>query len=353
MFTHPLRSLMLSVSLVAGLALACTPTPDTSGEGSATGGTGGSKSSGGSGGGAPSTGGSGGGSTPTTGGAGGGGSTTGGTGGGSSSTGGTGGGSEATGGTGGGAGGAAGGSGGTNAGTGGSADTSSPPADTSGAGGNAGAGGFPPGPHKVVFIVGDDNNLNDPSRVEMLAILNSMKTSHNLVVEEVKAAMVRAANMMDKALLIASPNANYFGVTPEPALKNLAVPLIVSKDGDTSEFGLGRTGNTDPNQDSISIIKADHPLAAGLPVGNVKVMTTANRQRMVQFTNLGPGAIKIATIVGNANQFCLFGYEKGADMGAGLKAPAKRVGFFWHRPAGPTAEGKKLFQAAVEWAIKP
>jgi hypothetical protein len=29
------------------------------------------------------------------------------------------------------------------------------------------------------------------------------------------------------------------------------------------------------------------------------------------------------------------------------------VGFFWHRPAGPTPEGKKLFQAAVEWAIRP
>jgi hypothetical protein len=40
-------------------------------------------------------------------------------------------------------------------------------------------------------------------------------------------------------------------------------------------------------------------------------------------------------------------------MGGGFMAPAKRVGFFWHRPAGPTAEGKKLFIAAVEWALKP
>ena len=40
-------------------------------------------------------------------------------------------------------------------------------------------------------------------------------------------------------------------------------------------------------------------------------------------------------------------------MGGGVKAPAKRVGFFWHRPAGPTAEGRKLFIAAMEWAIRP
>jgi len=161
---------------------------------------------------------------------------------------------------------------------------------------------------------------------------------------------------MDKALLIASPNANYFGVTPEPALKMLAVPIIVSKDGNTTAFGLGNVGATDPPTDNtINLVKADHPLAAGLQPGRLTVLTTPDRQRIILFTGLGAGAIKIAAGPrGEAsNQWSIIAYDKGSDMPGGLKAPAKRVGFFWHRPAGATADGKKLFQAAIEWSIRP
>ena len=37
----------------------------------------------------------------------------------------------------------------------------------------------------------------------------------------------------------------------------------------------------------------------------------------------------------------------------GFKAPGKRMGFFWHRPSASTPDGKKLFIAAVEWALRP
>jgi hypothetical protein len=40
-------------------------------------------------------------------------------------------------------------------------------------------------------------------------------------------------------------------------------------------------------------------------------------------------------------------------MVGGFKAPAKRMIFFWHRPSAVTAEGEKLFRAAVEWMIRP
>jgi hypothetical protein len=40
-------------------------------------------------------------------------------------------------------------------------------------------------------------------------------------------------------------------------------------------------------------------------------------------------------------------------MVGGFRAPAKRIGFFWHRPSAVTPEGKKLFQAAVDWALRP
>jgi hypothetical protein len=181
-----------------------------------------------------------------------------------------------------------------------------------------------------------------------------MKDPYGVVVEMMDSA-AKASELMDKALVIVGPNARMFGANhPDPGLKTLPVPIIVSKDGNTTEIGLGKVGATDPpNFNRITIIKTDHPLAAGLPMGPVTVLTTPNRQRIITFADVGPGAIKIAAGPQSANSYALIAYETGADMGGGLKAPAKRIGFFWHRPAGTTPEGTKLFKAAVEWAFRP
>jgi hypothetical protein len=40
-------------------------------------------------------------------------------------------------------------------------------------------------------------------------------------------------------------------------------------------------------------------------------------------------------------------------MAGGLTAPAKRLGFFWHRPSAATPEGRKLFEAAIDWLLRP
>jgi hypothetical protein len=111
--------------------------------------------------------------------------------------------------------------------------------------------------------------------------------------------------------------------------------------------------NTAAVYNTIHIIKTDHPLAAGLAMGTITVLTTTNAQRIIRFSNLGPGAIKIATGPADANTYSIVGYEKGAEMAGGFKAPAKRVGFFWHRPAAVTPDGEKLFKAAVDWLLRP
>jgi hypothetical protein len=160
--------------------------------------------------------------------------------------------------------------------------------------------------------------------------------------------------MPDAALIIIGPNASMFDPNhPAPDLKTVAVPLMVSKDGNTDEVGLGTVQNTDSIYNTIHIIKTDHPLAAGLAMGTITVLTTTNAQRVVRFGNLGPDAIKIATGPADNNTFSIVGYEKGAQMAGGFKAPAKRVGFFWHRPAAVTADGAKLFKAAVDWLLRP
>ena len=91
----------------------------------------------------------------------------------------------------------------------------------------------------------------------------------------------KASEMMDAALVIVGPNSSMFGANhPDPGLKTLPIPLIVSKDGNTTEIGLGTIVNT-PEYTAelpvkIDIVNGDHPLAAGL-MGTVGVLTTRCR----------------------------------------------------------------------------
>jgi hypothetical protein len=287
-------------------------------------------------------------------GSGGGGSGSGGKGGGGASagSGGSNGGSPGSGGSAG----DSGGSGGSGGSAGGGEDAGAAQ-DTGGPGGGGGTGGpLPPAVRKVVILhaANAGGSATDPSRKSMEDILNSMKDSHGIVVEWMDSP-TKASVLMDKALIIVGPNASMFGANhPDPGLKTLPVPLMVSKDGNTTEIGLGKVSATDPpNFNRITIVKTDHPLAGGLPMGNVTVLTTPNAQRIITFTGLGPDAIKIAVGPQSATSWSIIGYEKGGDMGNGFKAPAKRVGFFWHRPAAATPEGTKLFKAAVDWALRP
>ena len=229
-------------------------------------------------------------------------------------------------------------------------------AGTAGTPGNAGP--FPPGPHKVVLLVGDIH-VTDPSRLQLLEILSSMKDSHGIVAEVMDSRMAKASLLMDKALVIAGPNNNYCSDLPDPTLKTLPVPIMVSRDCKTTALGLGTMLNTQEYIANlpvpITIVNGDHPLAAGL-TGVVPVLVT--RCRVVRGANLGPDAIKIAkapadAVPASADSWAIFAYDKGGTMVGGFKAPAKRLGFFWHRPSAVTPEGKKLFIAAVEWAIRP
>jgi hypothetical protein len=336
----------LSTLLLAGVLNGCTPASEPDSPGStSSGGSGGGSSSGGASG-SSNTGGSG---SSNTGGSGS--SNTGGSG--SSNTGGS---TPATGGDSGSSGGSA-GSGTGGAGDGGSGGSASDAA--TGTGGSAASpdapvsnpGEFPAGPNKVVLLYSTDHNESDGSLKDMIAVIESMKDSHHVVLEKVLSSAAKAANMMDAALIIAGPNTTYCTDKPDPAFKALPVPIMVSKDCNTSDFGLGTMQNTANSFNSIKIVKSDHPLAAGLS-GSVRVFTD-QVCRVVRGSNVGPGAIKIANSPADDTSWAIFAYEKGGEMPGGFKAPAKRVGFFWHRPSGGTPEGKKLFQAAIEWAIKP
>ena len=194
-------------------------------------------------------------------------------------------------------------------------------------------------------------SASDPSRKSLEDILTSMKDSHGLVLKKVDSA-TPASQMQDASLIVIGPNASMFEKHPAPDLKTTTIPIIISKDGNTTEIGLGNVVNTPAVHDTIKIIKNDHPLAAGLPLGNVKVNTSANAQRMVRIQNVGPDAIKIAVSLVDNTSYAVVAYEKGGTMANGFKAPGKRVGLFWHRPAAATDDGAKLVKAAVDWALR-
>ena len=110
------------------------------------------------------------------------------------------------------------------------------------AAGNPGGSPLPAGPHKVVLLVGD-TNVNDQSRLQMIEILSSLKESHGVTLE-IMDSRVAKASVLTGRLVIAGPNNNYCSDTPDPGLKTLPVPLIVTRDCKTTAIGLGTMMNT-------------------------------------------------------------------------------------------------------------
>jgi hypothetical protein len=154
---------------------------------------------------------------------------------------------------------------------------------------------------------------------------------------------------MGHSLIIVSPNTPRANIPA--SYRDLPIPIIVAKDGPAEQLKMAAPPfTTDPNQHSITIVAPGDPLAAGVPMGNVMIMGPANR---IVNGAPSPDAKVVATLVGNAKAAAIYYYTTGQTMLGGTKAPAKRVGFFWHRTADTTPDGRKLFIAAVMWALQP
>jgi hypothetical protein len=250
---------------------------------------------------------------------------------------------------------AAGGSGGSGGGTGGSATGGGGGTGGSGNGGAGGGGtsdGSPP-------LTGDGGPATNAGGPILLVIANDPDPSPDngmkaeltaqglaFVVQNSSMMPLQPGSAEGKSLVIINPNVPRGNV---PAtFKDVAVPVIVSKDGPATQMMMATgVGSTDPAQTQITITMAGDPLAASLPMGKVTVYPKGNR---VIFGTPGPGGKTVATTNGGA---AIFYYPTGAEMAGGFKAPAKRVGFFWHRTSDVTPDGRKLFVAAIKWALAP
>jgi hypothetical protein len=228
-----------------------------------------------------------------------------------------------------------------------------------GSGGGAGGAGaddaaapLPDGPSGgmgqgavLVWGHGEHGAANGPPialDVDLMALL----TTKGLKVEMVRDAMAAATDATGKALVVISSSVDRALVLGK--YKDVTVPAIVIKDGCFGPMGMGTDGVSGVGLSKLTILAAGDPLAAGL-TGDVAVYTTTDR---MIYSAPGPGAKKIASMVGNPAQLTIFAYDAGAMMVGGAKAAAKRLGFFIHRDTDLNANGKKLFTAAVDWALQ-
>jgi len=136
-------------------------------------------------------------------------------------------------------------------------------------------------------------------------------------------------------------------------LRNIPVPVINWEFDILDDMGMtGLVSGTDfgtaTTQTQVSIVNSSHPLAAGLS-GTQTVAASSS------FTWGKPNAnaARIATLIGDATKFVIFGYDNMAAM-PGLDAPARRVGFFLTDTTAASladnVSGGLLFDAAVKWA---
>ncbi len=206
----------------------------------------------------------------------------------------------------------------------------------------------------VLLLYGNETNPRDYApRDDMKQVLESMAVSHGVVVDMQEDVQTTSATAAGKSLLVISGNCKAFPPYDGQLamkFKEVTIPMIVSKDPVGKDMGMVTNASaTDPPDDTqFRIVKPDDAMAAGLS-GVITVYPSGSR---LITGNPGPEATIIATTAAD-NRAVIYAFAAGAAMVGGYKAPAKRLGFFWHRPTGGTDDAKKLFRAAVDWALKP
>jgi hypothetical protein len=207
-------------------------------------------------------------------------------------------------------------------------------------------GGLPPG-LKAIMITNPPPNMPTPGDVVMRDRLRAL----GFVVTLVSDAAVTTAEAAAQDLVVISSSAESAPLNTK--VRDVTIPVVSVENGEYPMMRMtGAVRGTDfdmtAGQTSIVIKMPDHPLAAGL-TGTVKIASMVG--------DLGWGvpaatAIVIATAADNPAHAAIFAYEKGAMM-VGMNAPARRVGYAIREAlaANLTAEGGKLFDAVVTWAM--
>lgn len=202
-------------------------------------------------------------------------------------------------------------------------------------------------PKQVLFVRSAAGSASDTAIVARLREMGFQVTE---VVDSASATSQAA----DKDLIVISSTVGSGNVATKFTAS--AVPIITWETALADELGLENdnvNGATIGAQTEIEITNSTHPLAAGLNVGNLVVYSTAGD--VGSLGTVVPGAVVIATAVDGTARPVLFGVEKDVELNPAriAAAPARRVFLFFgnNTYVNATADGKKLFDAAVNWAL--
>lgn len=136
-------------------------------------------------------------------------------------------------------------------------------------------------------------------------------------------------------------------------LRDIPIPVLCIENGEYPLMALtGTTLNT--NYGQITAQSKVQIISGSVLVASLSgAVTVSNVAGDFGWGIPGAGALKGATVAGNANQFAVFGYEKGAQM-VGMVAPARRAAFAIRETmaANLSTDGKALFDALLDWVLK-
>jgi hypothetical protein len=264
---------------------------------------------------------------------------------------------------------------------------------TAGASPDGGAGGSSvPTGKNILMVVGDGNEMNPvvngtakgtgPGDVFLKNHLTTM-LGHKVTMmadTTAKPMLLQAANSADLVIMCES----LLSGNVLTALKPSTTPIISYEAFLQDDFGFvdtsGKTfpttaaGGCDPGmppactygtlvQDHMDIVNPTHPLAAGLPMGTIKLYTTPGDPGRdpggleINWGKVGSGAEVIATLTGFPNAATFYVYHKGATLFDGTKAAALRMQLWFEddNVTGTfnlsTPDGFKLFDNAVAYAL--
>ncbi|HPG38862.1 MAG TPA: chitobiase/beta-hexosaminidase C-terminal domain-containing protein [bacterium] len=202
----------------------------------------------------------------------------------------------------------------------------------------------PAGPVTILFVTSSANLDADDNAVRTRLL------SRDYIVLVKEQNTVTAADAAGKNLVLISGSVNSGAVNTK--FRNVAVPVLLCDPYLFDDMGMtNATENVDygvTSNTTLNIIQPDHPASAGFS-GTVQVTTTPLEMAFAVPNN---NARIIAAWQGDAGKAAIFVYEQAATM-IGLTAPARRAGFFINSgiTGQMTANGWKLFDAVVDWAM--
>gem|GEM_PF-2763732 len=200
---------------------------------------------------------------------------------------------------------------------------------------------------QALFVVGDTTltGIDAATRIRLVNL------GYQVVVKSGPASQASDADFKDIVVISSTVTSADVGTK----FRTVEIPVLNWESSLSDDLGMtGTVSGTDlgtlSGQSQVQIVDPTHPLAAG-KTGTVTVYVSSNN---LSWGKPNANAAKVAAVASDANKSVLYAYEQGAGM-VGLRAPARRVGFFLENAAGIqlNTNGQALFDSAVQWATGP